>query len=924
MNIKANSRSFRALVLAGLLTLPVCLPAQQYVISTFAGGGFPSTPAIATNFTIGNPAHLTLDAAGNIYFVSLNCAFKLDTAGILTRLAGTGAGAYSGDGGPATAARLWAPRGIVIDSSGNLYIADTSNSRIRKVTPNGIIATVAGTGSAGYSGDGGPAVNAQLYNPGGVALDARGNLYIYDSSRVRKVSATGIIATVVGNGTFGMSGDGGPAIDAQIGSGGGLALDKAGNLYLVDLNAQRIRKVSAADGTITTVAGTIPFAIGQLPGPVTGSGPATQAQLSTPEDVAVDGAGNIYIAEPYDIRVVSPQGIIAPIPGSTGPTNDRLVGVSSVAVDGSGNVYVADVTSRIRKITPAGAITTLIAGPRGAITISPTQPATSAVFSGPQGVAVDNAGNLLVADTGGSWLWRVSYGNGPGGNGQGGIGQGATIAPIGAPSNPAMIAVDSAGNYYTATLFDVWQAHFTGPLPPASALVAGASVIPGQGIIGAIAVDTAGNLFVADVEAYMVRKVTPAGIATVVAGSGTRGYSGDGGPATGAQLASPRGLAVDSAGNLYIVDSANYRIRKVTPGGIMTTVAGGGTISLPPPDPIPTGDGGPATSAILDSPAGVAVDASGNIYIADGGGIRKVTTDGIINTIAGNGTPGYTGDGGLAALAEMNNPMSVAVDAAGNVFVAEQGNNIVRLVQPSNAPVLVSAVVDAANESAIAVTPGKIVAIYGSGLGPAALALNEPSNGAFGTQVAGTSVTFNGVAAPVIYTSAGQAAAIVPYEIAGAAMAQVVVKSPGGVSSAFSVPVAAAAPSFFSQNGSGTGQIAAVNGNGVLNDAAHPVPIGGFISLYATGEGQTAPAGTDGALAMTVYPKPLLPVIVMVGGIAVQPIYAGAAPTEVLGLMQVVIQIPPGVQPGGYVPVELQVGSDSSLRGATWVAVSAN
>jgi len=383
------------------------------------------------------------------------------------------------------------------------------------------------------------------------------------------------------------------------------------------------------------------------------------------------------------------------------------------------------------------------------------------------------------------------------------------------------------------------------------------------------------------------------------------------------------GIAVDGAGNLYIADTGNFRIRKVSPTGIITTVAGGGTVAFPPPKPIPTGDGGLATMAILEFPTGVAVDGSGNIFIADDfTRIRKVTTDGIINTIAGNGTSGYYGDGGLATSAAMNGPVGVAVDSAGNVYVAEQSNNIVRLLTPNHAPVLVGAVLDAADESATAMTPGKIVVIYGSGLGPAAMDMNAPSNGAFGKQVAGTSVTFNGIAAPMIYASGSQAAAIVPYEIAGESAAQVVVTSQSGVSTAYSVPIAASAPSFFSLNGSGAGQIAAVNQNGVVNNAANPVAVGGYVSLYATGEGQTLPAGVDGALATTVYPTPVLPVSLTVGGIPVTPAYAGAAPTEVLGLMQIVVQIPPGVQPGGYVPVQLQVGSGSTASGAAWIAVS--
>ena len=764
---------------------------------------------------------------------------------------------------------------------------------------------MAGNGTAGYSGDGGPAVNAQLNVPGGVALDAAGNLYIFDSGnlRVRKVSTSGIITTVAGNGAPGFSGDGGPATQAEITAGGGLAVDRSGNLYIADTSNQRIRRV-APDGTITTVAGDETLMPGEAPGAPGEGVPATQSPLNRPMDVAVDGAGNIYIAEMNIPQVVSPAGIIRSVPGSPGPASDPFIGIASVAVDGAGNIYLADGTSRIRKITPTGVITT-IAGPRGGV-ITANHSATGVTFSGPSGVAADTAGNVLIADPGNSFLWRVSPDR--------------SIRIVGSLPMPAEVAVDGAGNYYAATSGEVWEAQYTGTVPPAPMVVAGGGLALGDGgpavsaqvfPIGGVAVDGAGNLFIADIGTNSIRKVTPAGIITTVASG---------------QLSFPRGVAVDGAGNLYIADTGNFRIRKVSTSGIITTVAGGGTVSGPLPNPIPTGDGGPATSAILDYPVAVAVDGSGNIYIADQGfsRIRKVTADGVINTIAGNGTQGYSGDGGPATSAALNAPVGIAVDNAGNVYVAEQGNNIVRLLKPTNAPVLIGAVQDAATESATALTPGKIVAIYGAGLGPAALALNAPSNGAFGTQVGGTSVTFNGTAAPMIYASSAQASAIVPYEIAGAATANVVVTSQSGVSAAFSVPVAAVAPSFFSRNGTGAGQIAAVNRNGVLNDAANPVAVGDYISLYATGEGQTVPAGVDGALATTVYPKPVLPVSVTVGGIAVTPVYAGAAPTEVLGLMQIVVQIPPGVTPGGYVPVQMQVGSGSTVGGAAWIAVSGN
>jgi uncharacterized protein (TIGR03437 family) len=251
--------------------------------------------------------------------------------------------------------------------------------------------------------------------------------------------------------------------------------------------------------------------------------------------------------------------------------------------------------------------------------------------------------------------------------------------------------------------------------------------------------------------------------------------------------------------------------------------------------------------------------------------------------------------------------------------------NTVRVLRPDNQPVLVTAVVDAASESAVPITPGKITVIYGAGLGPTALIQNAPANGAFGSQVGGTTVSFNGTPAPIIYSLQSQVAVIVPYEVAGSSSAQVTVTSSAGVSAPFTVQVASTAPSFFSATGTGAGQVAAVNADGSFNGPLYPTAIGGYISLFVTGEGQVSPSGVDGALALTSpYPKPLQPVTITIGGVNAPPVYAGTAPTEVEGLMQVVVQIPQGVTPGGYVPVDISVGAASSVHGAAWIAVSAN
>src|SRR5437016_2099157 len=259
---------FRALAGLGLLLVSgTAAWAQQYVISTIAGGAPPPTPIAAVNASIGLTYGVATDAAGNLYFTSDNCIFRLEQQnGVLTRVAGNARAGYSGDGGPAIYAQLNDPRGVAVDGAGNLFFVDFGNARIRKVSSSGIITTVAGGGSA-FPGDGGPATSAQLLGPQGVAVDSDGNLFIADTishthplgvttydSRIRKVSSGGIITAVAGNGTYGFSGDGGPAINAQLARPNSVAVDRAANLFILHTYNYRIRKVSA-DGIITTVAG---------------------------------------------------------------------------------------------------------------------------------------------------------------------------------------------------------------------------------------------------------------------------------------------------------------------------------------------------------------------------------------------------------------------------------------------------------------------------------------------------------------------------------------------------------------------------------------------------------------------------------------------------------------------------------------------
>ncbi len=339
--------------------------AQQYTISTYAGDAPPPTPAPGISASIGDLGGVAADAAGNVFFASSNCVFRLDANGTLTRVAGNARAGYSGDGGPATSAQLSGPNGIALDKAGNLYIADTDNHRVRKVSPPGVISTIAGNGTGGYSGDGGPATSAELSYPAGVAVDSAGNVYIADedNNRIRRVTQSGVIGTFAGNGTQGSSGDGGPGAGAELNEPFGVAVDSAGNLYIADTFNSRIRKVTPS-GVMVALAGsgTVGFS--------GDGGPADDAELAFPWAVAVDAGGNLYIADTFNNRVrkVTPSGVITTVAGDgiqgysgdEGPAaRSELYTPCGVAVNAAGNLYLADYSNyRIRQVTPSGIIST--------------------------------------------------------------------------------------------------------------------------------------------------------------------------------------------------------------------------------------------------------------------------------------------------------------------------------------------------------------------------------------------------------------------------------------------------------------------------------------------------------------------------------------------------------------------------------------
>jgi uncharacterized protein (TIGR03437 family) len=337
----------------------------------------------------------------------------------ITNVAGTGVAGISGDGGRATEAQINIPMGVAIDRSGNLFVADQLNGRIRKITPDGVISTVAGTGTGGYAGDGGTATSAQLYNPCGVAVDAAGNLFIADSSnhRIRKVTVGGVISTVAGTGEVGYSGDGGAATSATFNTPLNLAVDAAGNLYIADTLNNAIRKL-ATDGTISTVAGT------GGAGYSGNGGPATSAGINHPNGIAVDASGTLYFADTFNhcVRRVTSDGTITTVAGDAirrftgdgGPAASASLDYpEGVALDNSGLLYISDsLNSRIRVVTPSGMIAT-IAGNGDYGNSGDGGPAARAKLSFPQGLAVDDTGQIYVSDNQNSRIRLLRVGSGP-------------------------------------------------------------------------------------------------------------------------------------------------------------------------------------------------------------------------------------------------------------------------------------------------------------------------------------------------------------------------------------------------------------------------------------------------------------------------------------------------------------------------------
>ncbi|MEI6714269.1 MAG: HYR domain-containing protein [Verrucomicrobiota bacterium] len=681
------------------------------------------TSVVVSGASFNDPWGVSVDGSGNVYVADFtnNKIRKITSNGVVSTLAGSGS---SGSvDGPGTGARFNGPSDVCVDGNGNVYVADTGNKKIRKITSAGVVSTLAGSGSSGSADGIGTA--ASFAYPEGVCVDGSGNVYVADTgnNKIRKITSDGVVSTLAGSGVSG-SADGTGA-GASFDNPKGVCVDGSGNVYVADFYNQKIRKITS-DGLVSTLAGSGSY------GRADGTG--TAASFAYPQGVCVDGSANVYVADTsyHTIRKITSNGVVTTLAGSgtSGSADGTGSGASfynplRVCVDGSGNVYVADRSNNvIRKITSSGVVSTIAGSgksgsddgagfssgatfPLGTQTLRATaiDAAGNSVVKAFNVSVVDTTppvftampGNITVKQTSEAGT-PVTFSPATASDAVSNATSNNTITytkasgslfPIGA-TTVTVTARDSAYNYATGTFTvtvtpiitvpaDVIVAatsangavvNYTTPTAAsefaATSLVA--SAVKFDAAVG-VSVDADGNLYVTDNANHRLRKITSGGVVSTLAGSGLSGAVD--GPGASASFYYLSQVCVDGSGNVYVTDNSLDKIRKITSEGVVSTFAGSGSSGSVD---------GTGTAASFNSPHGVCVDGSGNVYVADiySNKIRKITSAGVVSTLAGSGVAGKADGTGTAA--SFSDPWNLCVDGAGNVYVTSRGSTDIRKI----------------------------------------------------------------------------------------------------------------------------------------------------------------------------------------------------------------------------------------------------
>lgn len=812
--------------LCALLLTAALLPAgQSYLVTTLIGNNpGPGTDGPALEATFAAVSDLTLDTDGNLYIVDSGRIRRVSPDGMIHTIAGTGKYESTGDGGPAVQAGIW-PQTLIVDTDGTIYFAEPIFHRVRRITPDGYIHTVAGTGVAGGSGLNGPATSLQLHGPSSVAADSAHNLYIADpgNRRIIKVSPEGTATefatdVIVQSITIGSDG---ALYSGQMGDGL-TRWDSQGNIteHFGDFDSSLLK--AGPGGVIYDYS----YFLRQLYRLDPGSQTPVLVPVGTIDAFAVAIDGTLYTCANGIVVKVGASGN-TPVAGAAGST----FGARNFALDGAGLVYTGG--NPVRKINLATGDVTVVAGTGVSGYSGDGGPAVNATLS--------YAGPITVSPLG-----EVYFGDGT-----------------------RVRKVDRAGIITTVAGIDAYG--YNGDnIPATQAALYG---------LGGIALSPAGELYLSDNANHRIRRVDGRGIITTVVGNGIIGPSGDGGPAAAAELAYPGAILFDSTGNLYIADQGGTQVRMVTPGGTISTI-------------------GKGSSGYW---AGMDRDAVGNFYLTGQYpcAIWKISPAGVVEQIAGAGPCGLLGDAGPALSAQLLAPADIRVAADGTLLFAD-GGRYLRKLEPAN--IFPLTVVNAGSWLNNPLAPGELVTLYWTGLATPPATTATVVDGRFPATLADTQVLFDGAAAPMLYVDSQQINTVVPYAVAGRAATAIQVVSGGKQSNTIGMPVQPVSPGLF----------AIVNADYSRNGPQAPAARGGVVVLFGTGGGQATPAGdglvTPGAGSLGAA------VTARIDGLPAVVDYAGPAPGLISGVFQINIRIPEAAH-SGSVPLTLVIGQTPAESG---------